>query len=317
MAAAFVESGRRSPIIDTRGKTHTHIDRQTRGYKKDDPTTKHEKALPPRVFRHRMAIAVLPRERARAVLVSGALFFAMRSCEYTYVGKADRKTRAIRVCDIVFRNGAQVVHHDDPNLHLADTVDITFGDQKSNIKDETVSQDRTEDPTLNPVALYAETIQRVMNYPGAVSTWEIYTFHDGRVFTKISSKEILRDIRVSVDMIGKDILGFSSDDTGTHSVRASFAMMAYLAKEPIYTIMLIGRWSSDAFLAYIKKQIKEFTKGVSSRMLQHDTFYNIPLARDSRPDDQPNRGQNHHRRANLNIFGRQEGSLRHQLRPRS
>ena len=79
VAAAFVESGRRSPIIDTRGKTHTHIDRQTRGYKKDDPTTKHEKALPPRVFRHIMAIAVLPQERARAVLVSGALFFAMRS----------------------------------------------------------------------------------------------------------------------------------------------------------------------------------------------------------------------------------------------
>ena len=40
----------------------------------------------------------------------------------------------------------------------------------------------------------------------------------------------------------------------------------YLAKEPVYTIMLVGRWSSDAFLAYIEKQIKEFTKGVSSRM---------------------------------------------------
>ena len=33
VAAAFVESGRRSPIVDTRGKTHTHIEHQTRGYK--------------------------------------------------------------------------------------------------------------------------------------------------------------------------------------------------------------------------------------------------------------------------------------------
>ena len=46
MAAAFVESGRFSPIINYKGKAHVHIDRQTRGYKKDDPSTNHGKALP-------------------------------------------------------------------------------------------------------------------------------------------------------------------------------------------------------------------------------------------------------------------------------
>ena len=78
--------------------------------------------------------------------------------------------------------------------------------------------------------------------------------------------------------LGVDTLGFTSNDVGTHSVRASLAMMMYLAREQIYTIMLVGRWSSDAFLAYIEKQVKEFTTGVSSRMLQSDTFFNIPLA---------------------------------------
>ena len=81
-----------------------------------------------------------------------------------------------------------------------------------------------------------------------------------------------------MDAIGVDVLGFISDKIGTHSVRASLAMMMYLAKEQIYTIMLVGRWNSDAFLAYIEKQVREFTKGVSTRMLQHDTFYNTPLA---------------------------------------
>ena len=95
-------------------------------------------------------------------------------------------------------------------------------------------------------------------------------------------------------------------------------MMMYLAKEPVYTIMLIGRWNSDAFLAYIEKQIKEFTKGVSTRMLTNDTFFNIPSNdnKTSSNNDQ-NRGQSHYRRANLNIFGRPAGSLRHQLRPRN
>ena len=68
------------------------------------------------------------------------------------------------------------------------------------------------------------------------------------------------------------------DKLGASSLRTSAAMMMYLAREQVYTIMLVGRWSSDAFLAYIEKQVKEFTKGVSSRMLQSDTFYNVPLA---------------------------------------
>jgi len=95
-------------------------------------------------------------------------------------------------------------------------------------------------------------------------------------------------------------------------------MMMYLAKEPVYTIMLIGRWNSDAFLAYIEKQIKEFTKGVSTRMLQNKTFFNLPLAaKQGLSSTSQNRGRSHHRRANLNIFGRQAGSLRHQLRPQN
>ena len=57
-------------------------------------------------------------------------------------------------------------------------------------------------------------------------------------------------------------------------------MMMDLAKDPTYTIMLIGRWSSDVFLAYIKKQVKEFRKGASYRMIQHNTFFSIPLACD-------------------------------------
>ena len=54
MAAAFVESGRFSPIINSKGKAHVHKDRQTRGYKKDEPSTNHEKSTPPVVFKHRL-----------------------------------------------------------------------------------------------------------------------------------------------------------------------------------------------------------------------------------------------------------------------
>ncbi|EJK61348.1 hypothetical protein THAOC_18179, partial [Thalassiosira oceanica] len=97
---------------------------------------------------------------------------------------------------------------------------------------------------------------------------------------------MLSDIRAAVRAIGPKVLGFTSNDVGTHSVRSSFAMMAYLAKEPVYTIMLIGRWSSTAFLSYIEPQIKEFTGGVSKRMLTHETFFHVSGATNP-PDDTP------------------------------
>ena len=80
--------------------------------------------------------------------------------------------------------------------------------------------------------------------------------------------------------------------------------------------MLVGRWNSNAFLAYIEKQVREFTKGVSTRMLQHDTFYNTPLASTTGGTTRNNNKSFH--RANPKIFGMgQAGSLCHQLRKRN
>ena len=39
--------------------------------------------------------------------------------------------------------------------------------------------------------------------------------------------------------------------------------------------MRIGRWSSEAFLEYIRDQVESFTLGVSQRMLQYETFFNL------------------------------------------
>ena len=50
---------------------------------------------------------------------------------------------------------------------------------------------------------------------------------------------------------------------------------AHLNYVPTYTIMLVGRWSSDAFLKYIRRQVQEFTSGVSTRMIQRGSFFNV------------------------------------------
>ncbi|KAL7467158.1 hypothetical protein ACHAXS_007407 [Conticribra weissflogii] len=76
--------------------------------------------------------------------------------------------------------------------------------------------------------------------------------------------------------VGEDQLGFDKEEIGTHSIRSGAAMSMYLGECPVYIIMMIGRWSSDAFLLYIRKQVKQFSHNVSRWMLTFDTHNHIP-----------------------------------------
>ncbi len=53
-------------------------------------------------------------------------------------------------------------------------------------------------------------------------------------------------------------------------------MALYLGGVPVFAIMMIGRWSLDAFMKYICKQIKVFTFNVSQRMLTMQLFRHTP-----------------------------------------
>ena len=93
----------------------------------------------------------------------------------------------------------------------------------------------------------------------------------------ITQKEILQHIQSTVSSIGKDKLGFTADEVGTHLIRSSFAMQLYLQNESVYTIMLQGRWKSDSFLLYIRKQVLEFGKNLSHKIAHaKEEFYTVP-----------------------------------------
>ncbi len=52
-------------------------------------------------------------------------------------------------------------------------------------------------------------------------------------------------------------------------------MEMYLREILIYTIMLIGRWLSNAFLHYIQKQVEELSRNVAKKMLTFWSFLHI------------------------------------------
>ena len=60
-------------------------------------------------------------------------------------------------------------------------------------------------------------------------------------------------------------------------IRLGAAMAMYLGECPVvFMIMLIGRWSSDAFLRYIRKQVMEFSQNVAKSILSCQNFRHIP-----------------------------------------
>ncbi len=77
-----------------------------------------------------------------------------------------------------------------------------------------------------------------------------------------------------------------------HSIRSGAAMAMYIPECVVYTIMLIGRWSSDAFLQYIRKQVMEFSQNAAKKMLTYQNFCHIPDIHRRIPRDDPRQHNN-------------------------
>ena len=62
-------------------------------------------------------------------------------------------------------------------------------------------------------------------------------------------------------------------------------MGLFLMNHPVAKIMILGRWSSDAFLVYIRPQVLEWTNQMSGDMIRHDSFFDAADSRRSSADD--------------------------------
>ena len=194
---------------------------------------------------------------------------------------------------------------------------IQFGPQKADAhQDESIPQEATNDPELNPVRHWAFTIRRLMSYPDYDPEWPVYTYYDFKTkrYSDIRSYEVLDVIRAAVKAIGFEVLGFHDHEVGTHSNRGGFAMMMYLSGSKVFTIMKLGRWLSDAFLEYIEQQVLSFSKGVSKKMLHSNTFFNFPVKQQENEEHEFNEMDQNTRAGRFQIYGRNT-SLRNQHRP--
>ena len=130
--------------------------------------------------------------------------------------------------------------------------------------------------TLCPVRAAAAIVYWIQSYLGANNDTPISAIWKYDRIKHIMSKQITNALQDAVSAIGEDALHIAKNKIGTHSIRSGAAMAMFLGGCPVFLIMMIGRWSSDAFLRYIRKQVKEFNHDVSRKMLTHMFHRHIP-----------------------------------------
>jgi hypothetical protein len=130
--------------------------------------------------------------------------------------------------------------------------------------------------TLCPVQAAATIVRRIKSYLGANHDTPISAIWMCGRIKHITSTQIRNALQDAVKAIGEDTLHILVDKIGTHSIRSGAAMAMFLGGCPVFLIMMIGCWSSNAFLRYIHKQVEEFNHDVSQRMLTHMFHKHIP-----------------------------------------
>jgi hypothetical protein len=130
--------------------------------------------------------------------------------------------------------------------------------------------------------VWASIIKRLLSNKLSLGETPINTFYlDDDKIHEFTGTELLKRLRTATTSIGPDNLGFTAKQIGLHSARSGAAMAMYLAGVPVFTIMMLGHWSSDAFLRYIRK--KEFSTGISKKMIQNENFFTMPHASNEDP----------------------------------
>jgi hypothetical protein len=279
VVATFREKGQPNPTRDEDGQLAWTLARQLRAYKNIDPKEENEKALPSCILSRIALNQTTDFSRALSQLIIGAFFFACRSCEYLKVSKPhDKRTKLLTLQNIAFFKNGHRLHHrlHSSVLHTAESVSITFESQKNERKFDTITQWRTSHPVLCPVKQWAALITRISSYPGASETTPVSAIWRHDTITQVTSNDVITTLRDAVKTHGEDDLRIYTHEVGTHSIRSGAAMAMYLGGVPVFAIMMIGRWSSDAFMKYIRKQIEQFTFDVSSRMLTMQHFRHVP-----------------------------------------
>ena len=256
-----------------------------------DPPKKQQRAITPQLLRfmyERAGCGAGELHDSESAIVAEiaivAYFYAMRSCEITSTPNPGR-TKITRLRGITFRDPShKVLNHTTSDLLSARRVTVTFENQKNGLKNDRRTHERTGDPVMCPVLRLASLVERVRrNVPLSGADTPVNSTYTDRTHSQVTGATLRRHLRLACTLGGGSAtFGYDATEIGTRSLRSGAAMGLFLMNHPVAKIMILGRWSSEAFLDYIRPQVLEWTNQMSSDMIWNNSFFD---ASDDRRDN--------------------------------
>jgi hypothetical protein len=259
-----------------------------------DPPKRQQRAITPHLLRSMYERSnsisnqrIDSEEAIVAEIAIVAYFFAMRSCEITET-PAPGRTKIVRLRGVTFRDQSnREMNHHSEDLTTARRVTVTFENQKNGLKNDRRTHEKTGDPVMCPVLRLASLVERVLRtVPMAGPDTPVSATYLTNKQSKVTAEMLRHNLRLVCTLGGgKEVFGYEAADIGTRSIRSGAAMGLFLMNHPVAKIMILGRWSSDAFLDYIRPQVLEWTNQMSSDMIRNNSFFDASDERRDSKDD--------------------------------
>ena len=279
-------AGKPSQLYRAENKYQLHLERVVEGFRRMDPPTIPQLAVPVTVPTTAYDDNVTnpdPILRRIGCLVLVAFYFLLRVGEYTkprFVIRNGKKVPATRTRQFVvgnigfFKNGVVIPRTSPLNrLLTADLAVMKISNQKNGRMGQTITQHSTE-TTACPVSALAHIVHNIISNGGNEDTL-LCSVWDRKIWVDIEAHHIIKMVRDTTKKLKLHHQAIDHDLVGAHSLRAGGAMALKLHGYDDTTIMKMGRWTSLTFLQYIHNQIAHLSKDISKRMSIPLPFVNV------------------------------------------
>ena len=262
------------------GSMSPALTQMLKGYCVADPPTKQQAAIPPSILKEAYTSTTSSREKQHATLLIGAFFYRCWSCEYLQVNGI-RKMMMITVLDIQFFKNNREINHEKGTqtrvLMVANVVMVTFWLQKNDEKYTKIPMHRTSCPTLCLVKAWTRIIFHLCQQKFSHDRTLVFAYwQNDQSMKPFAVEETVKYLQQLVQKFGSGRIGILPEDIGTHPIQSSFAMALILGGTPVFEVMLVGWWASDAFIRYIQSQVLDFSKGISDKMIKNNNYFCVP-----------------------------------------
>jgi len=263
---------------------HPRIDRQLESYRRSDPPTRPQLAVPvavPNWVYLASRQSQRPQIRAIGELCLLAFYFLLRVGEYTQP-KAGRSTRTqqFRLQDVLFFVNKQPISFAQlrQNPNLPDMVRLRIDNQKNGRCGQIIAH-RAIPLICCPVKACVARVLALLDDNASPDTLICaYRPHPQAPVMHVTNDDIIRAVRASIPHLSHRLKGYKPKIVGTHSLRSGGAMALFLSGFTPEAIMKMGRWTSTTFMTYIHEQIDTLSQDAAAKMSQDVPFANLDVS---------------------------------------